>query len=227
MHHPQSGSALVYILIGIALLAALTASFMQPASQQTSAQNIVKTVANVRAQSEFIRSSIQECILMYPRGDVADPDTVLTNSPYPLEPTDAYLDTPAGNDQVRHARCPGNPGDSNDHSNIFGGTTGKFLPPAPDLFEEWVYYSGDDGVFFYTRTSKTDAFLGTALERLDDEFAECEADVVTSGGSAVDMTSTASELQCPANNLCFRVWMIATGTATYQAGGDEDTAGCP
>jgi type II secretory pathway pseudopilin PulG len=65
----ENGSALVYILIAIALLAALTVSFMQNSSQQTSSQNTFKSAAVIQGQADIIRSSIQECILMYPGGD--------------------------------------------------------------------------------------------------------------------------------------------------------------
>jgi len=224
----ESGSALVYILIAIALLAALTASFMQPSSQQTSSQNIATTAADLKAQADFIRTAIQDCVLIHSGGDQSDPDTVLTNHPYPLNPDDAYLDGPAGNTEVANVRCPGNPGNSNDHARIFGVMTGKSLPAPPAMFEPWEYYSDTDGVFFYTRTSKSDAFLRTALERLDENFAECEADLVDASGGAVGMTSHGAR-SCPAGNLCFRVWMIAKPSATtaYQSGGPERTAGCP
>lgn len=223
----EKGSALVYILIAIALLAALTASFMQPASQQTSSQNIVKTVSDIRSQSELIRSAIQECILIYPQGDRAQ---VHANSPYPLSPTDAYLTDEDATNLVRYIRCPGDAINATyaDHNYIFGASSGKFLQPPPDLFEEWEYYSGTDGVFFFTRTSKTDSFLTASLERLDEDFSECEADVITVGATAVEMTSTegVSDPKCPANNQCFRLWMIAKPTATYQAGSPEASE-CP
>ncbi len=225
----ESGSALVYILIAIALLAALTASFMQPSSQQTTSQNIVKTVADLRSQSEYIRSAIQECVLLYSNGDQFDPDTVLQNNPYPLRPSDTYLTSPAANDQVQHLRCPGNPGNSKDHARIFGVRTGKSLPVPPDLFEDWKYYSGANGVFFYTRTAKTDAFLTTALERLDDEYAECEADIINAGSGDVSLLSGGGNPVCASGGVCFRVWILAHAGATnaYQAGSPERAAGCP
>lgn len=225
----EKGSALIYILIAIALLAALTASFMQPASQQASSQNIVKTVSEVRSQAEFIRSGIQECALSYPGGDQFTAGVVLLNNPFPINPSSSYLTSPDADDKVRNVRCPGNPGNSKNHADIFGGASGKFLPPAPDLFEDWVYYSGDNGVFFYTRTSKTDAFLVTALQKLDDEFSECEADVIDASGGAVNMLSSGTTIQCPAGNSCFRVWMIAKSSAStaYQAGSPERSVPCP
>ena len=39
MAHKNSGSALIYILVAIALIALLTASMMEPSNQQGQAQN--------------------------------------------------------------------------------------------------------------------------------------------------------------------------------------------
>ncbi len=231
----ESGSALVYILIAIALLAALTASFMQPSSQQTTSQNIVKTAADLRAQSEMIRAAIQECVLLYPGGDQSEDGVVLANNPYPLRPSDTYFDTASvdpdniSTDEVKYVRCPGNPGTTKNHARIFGIRTGKSLPVAPDLFEDWKYYSGPNGVFFYTRTGKSDAFLATALERLDDDYAECEADVINATSGNVSLLSGGGNPVCASGGTCFRVWILANASATnaYQAGSPERAANCP
>jgi len=172
----EQGSAFVYILVAIALLAALTTSFMRPSSQQTTAQQSFKTISNLKSQIEFVRSSVQECVLVHSDGDRgADGISGLigtSNTPYPINPSSTYLDSPDGDNQLRHVRCPGDPGNTNDHEDIFSGRSGKFLPPPPDLFEEWIYENHADGVFIYTQTDKTDAFLTTALQKLDDEFSE-------------------------------------------------------
>ena len=247
----EKGSALVYILIAIALLAALTVSFMQPASQQTSSQNTFKTVTSVQAQADLIRSAIQECVLSYPKGDrcinddpsLAHCTTTTTSDPgarenYPINPDSTHYTsaTPsrAGNRFVRNMRCPGNnPGDTADHVDhepIFSGASGKFLPPASDLFGDWQLYNGTDGVFFWTATNKTDAFLLSALEKSDERYAECEADVIDTlfapaGAKNLDSGGT---VNCPANNVCFRVWMLAnTATNIYPGDRDSDEAACP
>ena len=62
-------------------------------------------------------------------------------------------------------------------------------------------------MFFWTRTTKSDSFLTSALQKLDDNYSECEADIIVSGGSATDLDSD-STINCPANNTCFRIWMI-------------------
>jgi hypothetical protein len=222
----ETGSALVYILIAIALLAALTASFMKPSSQQTTAQSSFNTITSLKSQIAFIRSSIQECVLNYPSGE---PTLVgKTNFPYPVNPSSTYLTSPAANDEVANISCPGNPGDSTDHASIFGGNSGKFLPPIPNLFENWEYYNGPDGVFFYTKTDKTDAFLQTALQKLDDQFSECEADIIDAIGGAEDFDS-ASSLECPDDYTCFRLWVITQNSAVYNGDtdGEELAATCP
>src|SRR5690606_21998012 len=141
----ESGSALVYILIAIALLAALTFTFMEPSSQQTSSQNTFKMVSNMEAQINMIQSSIQECVLSYPRGDSTIDVTVSGSDPYardnyPINPNSSHYTTAtpgqSGDRLVRNMRCPGNnPGSPNDknHALVFGGAAGKFLPP-PESF---------------------------------------------------------------------------------------------
>ncbi len=237
----ETGSALVYILIAIALLAALTASFMKPSSQQTTAQSSFKAITEIKAQIAFIRSSIQECVLNYSGGDVSDTANMpaAVNEPYPLTPTDGYFALTSGtgaaastnpNDQLRHIGCPGNPGSSKDHADIFGGSSGKFLPPPVDLFEEWEYYNGADGVFFYTQTDKTDAFLQTALQKLDDQFSECEADIIDASGGDIELLDgDPGSPICPDGSTCFRVWIITSGTSTYNGDtdGEELAATCP
>lgn len=220
--HRERGSALVYILIAIALLAALTVTFMEPSSQQATSQNTFESVSDLNSQVNFIRSSVQECVLTYPAGDNALAGT--TNTPYPVNPTSTYLDTPDADDGVRNIRCPGNPGDSNDHIDIFSGTSGKFMPPAPDLFTDWIYYNGTDGVFFFTGTPNTDAYLQSAMQKLDEQFSECEADVIDASGGEVEMTSTAdgSDPKCPNGSTCFRVWMIIKPSASGAYNGDTD-----
>ena len=228
---PEHGSAMVYILVAIALLAALTASFMRPSSQQTTSQNTFNTITELNSQINFIRSAIQECVLSYPTGDTGLIGVGGYNTPYPLNPSSAYF-TPApksgaaANDQARNILCPGNPGTSNDHADIFGGSSGKFFPPIVNLFEEWEYYNGTDGVFFYTSTDKTDAFLQTAMTKLDDQYSECEVDIIDASASTEDMTSTATEIECD-TETCLRVWMITTGTAVYNGDTDADEAACP
>ena len=238
----EKGSALVYILIAIALLAVLTITFMEPSSQQTSSQNTFKTAAGVEGQIEQIRSAIQECVLAYPKGDSniitsggapTDPDA---RKNYPINPNSAYYAsaTPgqSGDRKVKSLRCPGNnPGGVNqaNHALIFAGADGKYLPPPPDLFDDWQYYNGTDGVFFWIQTSKTDPFLLAALKKLDTKYAKCEADVVDSNVSpsgAKDLDS-AGTVQCPAGDVCFRLRMVTNPSAVYNGDGDNDEAGCP
>ncbi len=239
-HKSQNGSAFVYILIAIALLAALTASFMRPASQQTTAQNSFQSVSSISSQVDFIQSAIQECILIYPSGDDSDTSNMPTNvsQPYPLTPTDNYFTLTSGagaasavkpDDTMKNIGCPGNPGTTKDHENIFGGNSGKFMPPPPDLFDEWEYYNGTDGVFFFTSTSKTDSFLQSALEKLDENYSECQADVIDASSGNIELTSTAGvdDPKCLDDETCFRVWLIIKGSAVYNGDTDGQEASCP
>ncbi len=231
MKHHEHGSALVYILIAIALLAALTITFMEPSSQQTSSQNTFKAASDIKSQVDFIQTTIQECVLYY--GDQGD-ETARTegfqkNAPFPIIPSSPYFDnhsvTPGStvSNEVKHIRCPGNPGNDPNHALIFSGSSGKFMPAQPDLFGEWMYYAGDDGVFVWIETTKTDAFVQSALEKIDEDFAPCEADIIDAGSGAYDMDSDTPDIAtCPNGSTCFRVWFKQKGSSQrYQE------AGCP
>ncbi len=235
----ERGSALVYILIAIALLAALTFTFMQPSSQQTSSQGTFQAVTNVKSQIDTIRSAIQGCVLSYKRGDNTIDVSGTGTDPnarrnFPIKPNSTHFNTatigPTAGRLVGDIRCPGNPGNDENHEKIFGGTSGKFMPTTPDLFEPWQYYNGTDGVFFWIQTDKSDAFISTALQKLDDEFAECEADIIDATGGAVDLDSeTPAEVQCPSGYTCFRIRMTIKNTAEYNGDtdGEEAAASCP
>lgn len=235
----EHGSALVYILIAIALLAALTVTFMAPSSQQTSSQNTFRSVNQIRSHVDLIRSAIQECVLSYPNGDNTIDLSASGTDPsarknYPIKPNSTHFNAatigPTAGRLVRDIRCPGDPGNDDDHVKIFSGLSGKYLPPAPDLFSDWEYYNGVDGIFFWVKTDKSDAFLSTALAKLDDQYAECEADVVDATGGAVDLDSaTPVEVQCTSGYTCFRVRMVTKSTSVYNGDtdGEETAASCP
>lgn len=233
----EKGSALVYILIAIALLAALTVTFMEPSSQQTSSQNTFRSVAAAQGQIDTIRSAIQECILLYPNGDssidiTGGADDEGADVIYPIRPDSDHFasTTPAATTGrlVRDIRCPGNPDASAaDHTKIFSGA--RFLAPPPDLFGEWQYYNGGDGVFFWNEITNTDAFILSALEKIDDEYSLCEVDIIDATAGDVDMTSTSTtenEITCNDGATCLRVWMVANAAGAYITGSPED-GNCP
>jgi type II secretory pathway pseudopilin PulG len=234
----EKGSALIYILIAIALLAALTVTFMEPSSQQTSTQNTFKTVTEIESQANVIRAAVQECVLSYPKGDqdISDP---VSRKNYPIDPDSSYYSTASpgqsGDHLVRNIRCPGNnPGGSNteDHELVFTGGEGKFLPPPPDLFEDWQYYNGPDGIFFWIETSKSDAFLLTALTKLDQKFSECESDIIdtTVAPTGAKELDSDGDHECATGSVCFRVWMVMNNTVAVfngDADGDETVDNAP
>lgn len=229
----ERGSALVYILIAIALLAALTVTFMEPSSQQTSSQSGFRTAAEVKGQVDVIRSSVQECILRYSQGDNAienDPgdDDEGARIEYPLAPNSTYLASPTtGTRLVKDIKCPGNQGaTANDHQPVFGGNTGKYLPTPPALFGDWQWYNGIDGVFFWMATDKSDAYLKSSLEKIDENYSECEVDIIDNmaSASAVNIDS-ADTVTCPARSLCFRVWMVTDNDTAVHAD-YTPTSGC-
>ena len=232
----ERGSALVYVLIAIALLAALTVTFMGSSSQQTSSQAAFKVISDLRSRIDTIRSAVQECVLSYPKGDISIDIDATGTDPYarrnfPIKPSSTHFNSatigPTSRPYVGDIRCPGNPGSGdNNHARIFKGTSGKFLPPAPSIFEPWEYYNGVDGVFFWIRTSKSDAYIKSAMDKLDEQFGECEVDVVNATSGAVELDSD-GDVSCTSGYRCFRVRMTIGSSAVYNGDSDNDEATCP
>lgn len=213
----QKGGALIYILIAIALLAALTASFIEPSSQQSRSQNAFKLAAEIDSQMQVIRSGIQNCILLHPEGDSTINNGSVTDAgyhaPFPLNPNSTHLPTAptnfrAANTQVQSIRCPGQNGGTgalNQHSLIFGGSSGNFLPAIPALFEDWTYFNGSDtvlgeavnGVYFLLETTRTDPYLSEAMQKVEGKLAACEADYIVGDGTN----------GCANGSQCLRIWM--------------------
>lgn len=195
----QKGSALIYILIAIALLGALTMAFVEPSSQQSRSQNSYKLAQELKSQAEAYRAAIQDCVISYPAGDTSSATKYTGyNEPYPLTPSDSYL-PPAmrdANNKASAIRCPGNPGDSINHSAIFGGSTGRFAPVNSALFDGWIYVNDANGVYLINGTNKTDAYLWEAAQKAAATYSSCEA-------QALDGTGL-----CPSGYKCLLVWII-------------------
>lgn len=199
----EKGGALIYILIAIALMAALTGTFLKSDGQSSSTQNAFKIATELNSQARVIRSAIQDCILRYPQGDdvIAEANY---NDPYPLDPDSAdaqYSTYQVANKNVSELRCPGAA-----YEKLFGGTLSGFLPPAPGLMEDWTYFNGQatidgvvhDGVYFQTRSDKSDPFVGEAMSKMDGLFSQCEVDYTIGDGSN----------GCENGFKCLRVWII-------------------
>ncbi|MFA5593495.1 MAG: hypothetical protein WC989_09315 [Micavibrio sp.] len=217
----ERGSALVYILIAIALLALLTSVFVGDSSnQQATAQNSLRLVTEFKNQINVIRTAIDECAFVYPNGDITMPPANPVGGqnpirPYPLQPDNAYLSGPSTSSLVKDIRCPGIPGNSSDHARIFAGSSGRFLPPPPNLFDPWLYYNNTDGVFFMAKTSKTDLYIDLALKKLDEEYSACEVQYIDAASAVQTTSHAAAAYACPANNRCLVVRVITRASAVY------------
>lgn len=209
----QRGSALIYILIAIALMGALTVTFMNSDSQQARTQNSFQLATTIQSQIQYIRSAIEGCVLTYPKGDntVAsgtDPDYV---APYPVNPASSHFSGSTlgaeSDNAVSGIRCPGN-GTGNDHAPIFQGNTGWSLPPTPPLMDPWLYFNGSktvdstdyEGVYILLSSDRTDPFISEAFDRVDAKFSECEVQVLD--GTDAECAALGTGYQC------LRYWII-------------------
>ncbi len=209
----RRGSALIYILIAIALMGALTVTFMNSDSQQARTQNSFQLATTIQSQIQYIRSAIEGCVLTYPKGDNSiasgtDPDYI---APYPVNPASAHFTSSTlgaeSDNAVRGIRCPGN-GTGNDHAPIFQGGTGWNLPATPPLMEPWLYFNGsktvDDttynGIYILLSSDRTDPFISEAFDKVDDKFSACEVEVLDN-----------TDDECAAigaSYQCLRYWVI-------------------
>jgi len=210
----SKGSALLYILIAIALLGALTSTLIEPASNQSRVQNAHKIVTELESQLNFVRSAIQECVAVYSSGD----PTIVNGTgvddgyiaPYPITATETHFTGStlgvASGTHAKYIRCPGNPGVDNNHTPLFGGSSGRFFPNEPDFFFNWFYYNGSythqgaavDGVYLRITSDKTDPQIGLALSQLAAKYTDCEADYIIGDGTN----------GCVDGRQCFRYWII-------------------
>jgi hypothetical protein len=85
------------------------------------------------------------------------------------------------------------------------------LPPPPNLFSDWRWYNGTDGVFFWIETTATDAFIDTVLEKLNEDYGVCEVDTIDATGGAEFLDEDAT-VSCPDGGKCLRVWIVADRT---------------
>lgn len=228
----QKGGALIYILIAIALLAALTSTFLNDGGQSSRTQNAFKTATVLNSQARLVRSAIQDCVLRFPEGDSAIAETGYID-PYPLNPdsSDAvYTEFDVTNKNVSELRCP-----AASYDQLFSGAGefSSYLPPSPDLMEPWTYFNGSiaasgtvapnygmafDGVYFQIQSDKSDPFIGESFQKIDELMSTCEVDHQVGDGTN----------GCEDGHQCLRFWIIRRGGGP--TGSADDTNGqnpCP
>ena len=171
----ERGNALLYVFLAVGLMAALTYSYVQDSRENYASQSAVSIAEELYSQINMIKAAVVQCTLEYPNG--MDP-TVCSctplNPPYPLSPSDPLNpNSPAGtaaagDDYVRHLTCVGAP---TGLAAMFSGTSnqGRFLPPPPAGFNEWVYKNDGGGVYIQI-TSTGDAASVNALSRVLNKF---------------------------------------------------------
>jgi hypothetical protein len=156
----SAGNALLYVFVAVGLLGALTYSFVQSNRESYTVQDAIRIAQEMYVQTNLIKASILQCTVEYPEGggDMDGDGSIDTddnsNTPFPLEPSDALNDdAPAGctttgdaagcvtqalDDYVRSLACVGAPIGSA-HMFNGAGNSGAFLPPPPKGFGEWEY----------------------------------------------------------------------------------------
>lgn len=200
----QAGNVLFYIFIAIALLGALTFSFAKDGRQNVTTQMGHKTSEELFIQASVIRAAIIECAVQYPQGggDITGDGQITTadnfNPPYPVQPS--HPNNPHGvqpfNNNVRVLSCTGAPAAE---ANIFQGANnkGRFLPPPPAGFNEWVYRNDANGVRIEISAAGGSAIATDSLARLTSKFATCQSDINYGGCGASCISIWIQRNSCP------------------------------
>ncbi len=230
----QRGSVLVYVLVAVGLLAAVTATMMTGSGTHSNNNKNASTTAELKSQLDVIVAAVQDCTMTYPDQDDGMSATEQKNAPYPINPKDPYLEDPAAEviitDDVSNIRCPGNPGKGASgfarQKLIFSGANGNFLAEPPAGFSKWKYYNGVDGVYVMTYAANATADTKKAILAVDNIYNPCQTDVTDMrGGPSTNMSSDivpgdTSEKTCPSGAICFRHWF------TQKASAQETDSGC-
>lgn len=180
----QTGSAIIYVLMAIGLLAALTFAITSDNVGSTTNQSGARMAEDLYSQINLIKSTIVECTMVYPAagrdydadGDIDQIDH--PNMPYPLTPMHAnnpYDDT-FTTDQVRNLTCTGAPNAAAAAMFSGIGVKGRFLPPMTNGFTDWLYVSDTDGVRIET-TYDASGEAAEAVKRIRKRMAPCETDL--------------------------------------------------
>jgi len=185
MKRVEAGNVLFYVFLAVGLMAAITYAFVKDSRQGFSSEIAMRSAEDLFSQANLLRSAVQQCAMEYPEGggDLNHDNNVDTtdnpNNPYPLKPTSPLNpNAPAGiaaasNDEARNLTCVGAPAGS---ARMFegDGSQGRFLPPPPSGFSEWIYVNDTDGVYFKI-TADNIASATAALDRLYSRFTGCQA----------------------------------------------------
>ncbi len=193
----QQGNALLYVLLAVGLLAALTFYFVQDSNENYATQDAIHISEELYAQVNTIRSAISECTLDYPNGgpDVNGDGLISSsenpNNPYPIDPLSpnvtyetagcsktsnaANCIIASTNDDVGNLSCPGA---GIGYEWLFSGTNnqGRYLPPTPNGFSAWTYSNTSSGVSI-SITAPSDVAANDALTRLLSKFTSGQASI--------------------------------------------------
>ena len=203
----EAGNVLLYVFLAVGLLAALTYAFAKDSRENFSSQMAVRTAEELFVQVNLIRSSVHQCEIEFPNGggDLNADGVIDTNdnpnNPYPINPSSPLNPAaPAGiaaaaNNMVKNLTCVGAPAAE---ANMFQGANnqGRFLPPPPSSFTDWVYANDSRGVYIQI-TASNDASAINALNRLMSKFGTCQADLNYNGCGARCFTAWIVRAACP------------------------------
>ncbi|MBU6474709.1 MAG: hypothetical protein KGQ70_01975 [Alphaproteobacteria bacterium] len=183
---------MLYVLLAVGLLAALTYYFAQDSNENYAAQDAIHISEELYAQINMIKAAVVECSLEYPNGGpYVGGVSENSNNPFPINPSSANVTQEVagctatsnapnciaafGNDDVSNLSCPGA---GIGYEMLFSGANnqGRYLPPMPAGFTDWFYGNDATGVYITTTTTApSDPASIDALDRLMGKFTSTQA----------------------------------------------------
>jgi hypothetical protein len=165
----EKGNVLFYILIAVALLAALTYVVARGGGDSGSGMTATRVAEEIKSQSQMIRSAIMECVIN-------------NNYGYPAEPVSGLV----ADVQCQTSATP-------TYQTIFSGATGRFMPQPPKPFTAGWAYDVDTGTTPNTISISLTQAMNCAADQglvsaLDDilptQYATAEVDTTCDGTTA-------------------------------------------
>lgn len=209
-NNKQSGSVVLYLLAGIAMLATLTLFVTQGIKEQRLNRQITENVPMIINDLYKIESVINRCILMHPEPTDVDNDGDIDAADNPNVPYPVYSDlsTGAAGGDLLDAKCPAAPSADND---LFKNQIGFNLAFLNNGNYSLRYINdATEGILIRVhRTAGNDAWWSEARTRVNQKLSTCKAEVNT--------TIT----PCDTQGGCIHYWVKRLGTSV------SAEPGCP
>jgi len=199
----EKGSVVAYLLMAVALIAALTAALTKGSHESAVTIQVQQHVKFLETDLQTIRSAINECILVYSDPVDINGDNLINTTDNPNAPFPLYGDLSSGGLGVplSEIKCPGN------QQAIFNNKAGKFfsLIGSSDYTIDYNN-NGTEGIQIIILRNSASPVWDEAMSQVNAKLSTCSAEIETGAGCT---------------NGCFEFWIKRPATSS------SSEAGCP